>query len=111
VIKEDVQQLTSHILSQIDKKYGLNLSNDQKLLLALSLHLQPAMNRYRYKMNLRNPMLEEIKTKYPFSFEVALTGADSINEKMDISIHENEIGYMALHIQVALERQKKNAAN
>ncbi|MEW9676948.1 BglG family transcription antiterminator [Lentibacillus sp. L22] len=111
VLNEEVQQLTSNILSQIDETYALNLSKDQKLLLTLSLHLQPAINRYRYNMNLRNPMLQEIKTKYPFSFEVALTGAEVINEKMNISINENEIGYMALHIQLTLERQKKNATN
>lgn len=111
VINQDVQQLTNEILSRIDEVYALNLVEDKKLLLALSLHLQPAINRYRYNMNLRNPMLQEIKAKYPFSFEVALTGAEIINEKINISINENEIGYMALHIQVALERQKKKTTN
>src|SRR5699024_10064499 len=111
VINQDVQQLTNETLSRIDEIYALKLAEDKKLLLALSLHLQPAINRYRYNMNLRNPMLQEIKTKYPFSFEVALTGAEIINKKINISINENEIGYMSLHIQVAVERQKKETAN
>lgn len=111
VVNRDIQQLTSDILTRIDETYSLNLSKDKKLVLALSLHLKPAINRYRYKMNLRNPMLEEIKAKYPFSFEAALTGAEIINGRMNIFIDENEIGYIAMHIGAALERQKKNAAN
>lgn len=111
LIDEDIRQLTSDILNRIDEIYSLNLSNDKELILALSLHLKPAINRYIYEMNLRNPMLEEIKTKYPFSFNAALAGAEVIREELQISIDEDEIGYMALHIEVATERQKKNVRN
>lgn len=111
LIDKDIQKLTSNILNRIDDIYSLNLSNDKELILALSLHLKPAINRYIYKMNLRNPMLEEIKRKYPFSFNAALTGAEVIREELQISIDEDEIGYMALHIEVATERQKKSERN
>ncbi len=111
VLDEDIQQLTGSILERIDKIYSLNLCEDKDLMLALSLHLKPAISRYTYQMNLRNPMLEEIKNKYPFSFEAALTGADIIREKLDIIIDESEIGYMALHLEAALERQKKSERN
>lgn len=107
VIDRDIQQLAKDIVHRIDEKYFLNLYGDEELILALTLHLMPAINRYKYDMNLRNPMLSEIKSMYPLSFEAALSGAAVIEEKMDISIDEGEIGYMALHIEVALERQKK----
>ncbi|WP_182200243.1 BglG family transcription antiterminator [Paraliobacillus salinarum] len=108
VLEQDIQQLAKQVVNEIDRVYSLNISDDKELLLALSLHLKPAINRYMYQMNLRNPLLEEIKSKYPFSFEVALTGAEVINNKLDISIDENEIGYMALHLETAMERQRKN---
>ncbi|MBA4603554.1 BglG family transcription antiterminator [Thermoactinomyces mirandus] len=111
ILDEDIQQLTRNILKRIDKVYSLNLSEDKELVLTLSLHLKPAISRYKYQMNLRNPMLEEIKNKYPFSFEAALTGADVIMEILGISIDESEIGYMALHLEAALERQEKSERN
>lgn len=108
ILGEDIQQLTRNILDRIDKVYSLNLFEDKELILNLSLHLKPAISRYTYQMNLRNPLLEEIKNKYPFSFEAGLTGAEVIREKLGISIDESEIGYMALHLEAALERQKKS---
>lgn len=107
VIGDEVYDLAVNMVKRIDAKYAFELSGDEDLLRNLSLHLKPAINRYRYQMNIRNPMLEEIKTKYPLSFEAALIGTDVIYEKMNITVNEDEIGYLALHIEVAQERLKK----
>ena len=108
-LEDDIQQLTKEILRRMDDVYSLNLSEDNELMLSLSLHLEPAINRYKHQMNLRNPLLEEIKNKYLFSYEAALTiAAEVIKESLGITIDENEIGYIALHFEAALERQKQN---
>lgn len=111
-LEEDIRQLTREILQRIDSVYSLDFSEDNELILSLSLHLEPAINRYKYQMNLRNPLLEEIKNKYLFSYEAALTvAAGVIQEKFGITIDENEIGYIALHFEAALERKKQNEKN
>ncbi|NRR75150.1 transcription antiterminator [Tetragenococcus halophilus] len=108
-LENDIQQLTKEILRRMDNVYSLNLFQDNELMLSLSLHLEPAINRYKHQMNLRNPLLEEIKNKYLFSYEAALTiAAEVIKESLGITIDENEIGYIALHFEAALERQKQN---
>ncbi|MTW86016.1 PRD domain-containing protein [Virgibacillus dakarensis] len=108
VIDNDIQETVKEMVKRIDDEYGFHLANDEELLLAMSLHLKPAINRYKYKMNIRNPMLGDIKSKYRFSFDAALIGAQVVQEKMGVTIDENEIGYLTLHIEVAQERQKKN---
>ncbi|MED3653163.1 BglG family transcription antiterminator [Heyndrickxia sporothermodurans] len=108
VIDSDIQEMVKEMIKRIDDEYGFHLTNDEELLLAMSLHLKPAINRYKFKMNIRNPMLDEIKSKYPLSFDAALIGAQLVQEKINITIDENEIGYLALHIEVAQERQKRN---
>lgn len=65
-LENDIQQLTKEILRRMDNVYSLNLFQDNELMLSLSLHLEPAINRYKHQMNLRNPLLEEIKNKYLF---------------------------------------------
>lgn len=107
VIPEDVLNVAQSMIEAIDAQFYFNLKQDADLLSALCLHLKPAINRIKYNMNLRNPLLEEIKAKYPLSFEAALTGVEKIKEKYGIEFDENEIGYIALHIEVALERQKE----
>lgn len=109
LIDQEVREAAKEFVQHIDEVYDLSLSHDKELLLALSLHLKPAINRFRHKMNLRNPLLAEIKTKYPLSFEAALTSMEIISNKWQIEMDENEIGYIALHLEAALERMKKRS--
>ena len=67
--------------------------------------LKPAINRFRYGMNLRNPMLDSIKANYPVAFEAGVIAGMVLKEEMGLEIHENEIGYLALHIGAAMERR------
>src|SRR5699024_11787394 len=97
------------MLKRIKSKYSIKLNDDAKLLQAISLHLKPDLNLHKFNMNIRNPMLDEIKTKYTFSFNAALVGAQVLFEEMNISINEHEIGYLALHIELAQERKKKES--
>jgi lichenan operon transcriptional antiterminator len=99
-------QLVTDILAEIERVYRLELKDDKELIYGLGLHLRSAMNRLRYKMNLHNPMLQEIKKSYPFSFELAIAASEVIQTKNDIPINEDEIGYIAVHLEAALERSK-----
>ncbi|GIO23473.1 hypothetical protein J11TS1_20540 [Oceanobacillus sp. J11TS1] len=57
-------------------------------------------------MNIRNPMLEEIKKNYSLAFEAAISAGITIGKEMEVEIDENEVGYIALHIGAAIERRK-----
>ncbi|WP_169792857.1 BglG family transcription antiterminator [Lentibacillus amyloliquefaciens] len=108
LLDRETQVIVGKMVQRIDREYGLRLSGDQELFKNLSLHLEPAITRSRYQMNVRNPMLGEIRMKYPLSFEAALTAADVINERQNIKVNEDEIGYIALHLEAAQERAKSS---
>ncbi|CEI81935.1 putative licABCH operon regulator [Oceanobacillus oncorhynchi subsp. incaldanensis] len=111
VIDADTLKLAEQMIERIDNQYGFHLKEDKELKLALALHLKPAINRYQYQMNMRNPMLDEIKMNYPLSFEAALAGSEVLIEEKSITIKEDEIAYLALHIEVAQERRKQLVAS
>ncbi|MFD1413174.1 BglG family transcription antiterminator [Oceanobacillus jeddahense] len=111
VIDTDILRLAELIIERIDQQYDFHLQEDEELKLALALHLKPAMNRYQYQMNIRNPMLDEIKMNYPLSFEAAVAGSEVLIEEKSIQINEDEIAYLALHIEVAQERRKQILSN
>lgn len=106
VIEEDISVVVVEALDQIESKLNLGIHEDQELIIALSLHLKPAVNRYKYGMNIRNPMLEDIKKNYPLAFEAGVIAGLAINKHIGTEIDENEIGYLALHIGAAIERRK-----
>ncbi|GGN55178.1 BglG family transcription antiterminator [Oceanobacillus indicireducens] len=111
VIDAEILRLSEQIIKRIDQQYEFHLQEDEELKLALALHLKPAMNRYQYQMNMRNPMLDEIKMNYPLSFEAAVAGSEVLIEEKSIKINEDEIAYLALHIEVAQERRKQLLSN
>ncbi|WP_245719365.1 BglG family transcription antiterminator [Pelagirhabdus alkalitolerans] len=106
VLEPHIQKLTVAILDEIENRMSLGIRHDQELFLGLGLHLKPSINRYKYGMNIRNPMLNDIKVNYPLAFESAVIAGIVIEGEIDVSIDENEIGYLALHIGAAIERKK-----
>lgn len=106
IMDETIISLTENMLNAVEDRYALGISEDEELKLGLGLHLKPAMNRYKFNMNIRNPMLEDIKNNYPLAFEAGIIASLALNEELGVSIDENEVAYIALHIGAAIERKK-----
>ncbi len=107
MIDGEIYNLTVEILDHIEKGMQLGIRHDKELLVAFCLHLKPVINRFRYGMNLRNPMLDEIKSNYPLAFEAGILAGETIRKRLGFEIEENEIGYLAIHIGAAIERKKE----
>lgn len=108
IIDENVKNIVKKMIISIDREFNFGLINDKVLILELSLHLKPAINRHKYGMNIRNPFLEEIKAKYPLAFESAIIATKTLQKEIGILIDENEIAYIAIHIGAAMERNATN---
>jgi lichenan operon transcriptional antiterminator len=106
LVGESHYQLVANILSEINRVYRIDLREDHELIYGLGLHLRSAINRLKYRMNLRNPMLTEIKRNYPFSFELGIVAAEIIQNNSELVVNEDEIGYIAIHLEAAVERMK-----
>lgn len=106
LINPETHQLIDAILEKIEDKMDLKINRDKELIVALGLHLKPAINRYKYDMNIRNPMLKDIKRNYPLAYEAGIIAGLAIEEHTGSKINENEIGFLALHIGAAMERRK-----
>lgn len=106
VIEDDILQLVDFVLAKMEEKLDLGISKDEELIFGMSMHLKPAVNRIKYGMNIRNPMLQEIKNNYPLAYEAGIIAGLAIKEYTEIEMDENEIGYLALHIGAAMERKK-----
>ncbi|ODA08197.1 PTS sugar transporter [Paenibacillus peoriae] len=103
---DEVGSIVSCILNKLQKELNWDFNHDVEFIQALTLHIRPAMNRLRYKMNIRNPLLNEIKVNYPAAFEGALIASKCINNFLNLEVGEHEVAFIALHIGVALERMK-----
>ncbi|MGS0904013.1 BglG family transcription antiterminator [Bacillus altitudinis] len=106
MLDEEHFRLTHQLLGYVEEHMSLDIQTDKELIVGLSLHLRSAIHRFRYDMNIRNPYLSDIKRHYPIAFEAGVYMGRWLKEKENVEIHEDEIGYLALHIGAAIERTK-----
>jgi lichenan operon transcriptional antiterminator len=106
IIDQQIYDIVTEIIDTVDEELCLHIKDDQELFVALSLHLRPAIHRFHYGINLPNPLLDDIKAKYPAAFQAAVIAGMVLKRKLNIEINENEMGYLALHLGAAMENQK-----
>lgn len=99
--------MAKEIINIAQNVLALDLSGDQQLLTGLILHLRPTINRLKYGLTLRNPILNEIQENYPEIYGVAWMTSIVFEKYVGTRVNEEEIGYIALHIGAAVERAKK----
>lgn len=73
------------------------------------LHMIPFVNRLKSGLSIHNPILDDVKKKYSFAFELAAIGLAAVGANLHVSISEDEISYFALHLILALERRQESS--
>jgi len=99
--------LTRKIIEKAEIELGIYLEDDEQLLVGLVRHLEPTIHRIKLDLDIRNPLLEEIKENYSRLFEVSKECAKILAEEEDIEVPESEAGYIAMHLGSAVERKRK----
>ena len=102
--KKHVKNLVNIILKEIHEKLSIDFTNDEYLIDGLTLHLNIALARIHFQMNIRNELLEMIKNDYPLAFQMGVIAGKILEQYDNVKINENEIGYIALHFGAALSR-------
>lgn len=85
------------------RESGISLLKKSKLLIGLYKHLRPAVMRIKMKMEIRNPLLQEMKEKYPKWMILAEKAAKPLEDELKTKLPEAEIAYLAMHLGAALE--------
>lgn len=91
-------------IMSISNCLGIKLYDDKELFKNLSLHLEPAIRRMKFGLKSDNPLLERIKYEYTGIYSAVLTSIDELEKECGISFDTNEIGYICLHIVIAVNR-------
>lgn len=99
-VDEKLIEVIGEIVSYISKKTQTELN--EHIHIALTDHLAFAIKRAGQDMYFHNPFLYETKEIYPVEYELAEYAIDLIHRKLGVDLGEDEIGFVALHINSAL---------
>ena len=101
-IDKNIEDYTKNIISLVSQESGINFYEDILLYEHLASHINTTLNQIKNNVNIKNPILEDIKGKYYFLFNIVL---DVIKNNIYKDITEDEVGYITLYFQVSLERK------
>lgn len=94
--------IIQYVVNSIKDIYNLNLYDD-KYYVRFCLHINNVLIRGYTGHTIRNPMTETIKSSAPLVYEISVTIAALIKDKVFYNIGEDEIAYISFHIGGTIE--------
>lgn len=98
---------TEEAILYISRNKGREL--DENIHITLLDHLAFTIERLNNNIIIANPFLYETKILYEDEFKLAEDVLEIINDRMNISLPESEVGFIAMHIHAALHNEKNTS--
>ena len=110
-VGNDALVFYNKLLRNIYKYSHIDLFDDDELRTSLLNHIVPFLTRYENNNQIEKSELMDIRNQYPMAYDLASSGLYHLTiDKGQAAVSEAETGYFALHIALALEKRKLNAA-
>lgn len=74
------------------------MKDDKQLVIVLTDHITFAYKRLKQNQIISNPFAMETKHLYSEAYDIATQVIQRLNEKLDVTFPDDEIGFIALHI-------------
>lgn len=104
LIDENLHEIATEMIRLSSQIFSLKFTFSQSLYHDLILHLKPMMNRLAYKIEIKNPLLDEIKDEFPELMILLKLVVLKIRLNYKLPpIREDEISYIAVYFQAAIE--------
>lgn len=101
-VDEEVLSACSEIVLKASESLGELQPN---IFVVLSVHIDFAIKRIKENIQIENPLMEEIEILYPKEYAVAIEGKKLLEKRLNMSICDEEAGYIALHLNAARTSQ------
>ncbi|WP_121661840.1 BglG family transcription antiterminator [Metabacillus litoralis] len=103
-ITEKYTTLVVEIIQKMSSVLKVDLTKDKKLFEGLVSHIIPMIYRMKTGIIVKNPLLNQIKDEYSVMMGVSWFVTSIIEEAFDVHLTEDEVAFMMVHFQAALER-------
>lgn len=106
-----IQSYIDRLIELMQQRIHVPFNEDSILQQNLYNHFSKAYLRITQNIYLNNPLVIEIKKLYPFVFNTLFEAIDKLAVDTDIEMSEDEIAFLTIHFQAAIERRTKTQLN
>lgn len=96
--------IISELVTIVEQRSGKTIERSTVDYVRLITHLRFAVDRIRQQKSIQNPLLDRVKTMIPEAYELASELAEYISSRLEVTVPEDEIGYMAMHVYRLLQQ-------
>lgn len=102
-----IYELIHTLIMSYEEDIRRQLLQDEELIHGLSTHLEPTIIRLKNQLPIYNPLLSQIKEMYHDIFEQTKEACRCMEKAYNCHVSEDEVGFITMHIQASLEREKQ----
>ena len=106
VVPPEAWDVASEMIRRVEECFGFDLSDDFELRMNLATHVAPLSVRLRYGMQMKNPLLTDIRQRFAVAYSMAQEASAVLAARYGRAPSEDEVGYIALAFALSLERLK-----
>ncbi|WP_311315299.1 PRD domain-containing protein [Clostridioides sp. ZZV15-6383] len=104
-ILSESEKVSSIMIENMSQFLNINLKNDDLLQRSLASHVRPMLNRLRYDIQIKNPLLGEIQERFSDVLGLCMMTIKIMPEYDSLkNISIDEVSYLATYFQAAIER-------
>lgn len=92
----EVLKLTDELIKRITAELDTKLNSS--LIITLSDHIAFAIQRQKQGVQLANPLMDSIRDSFPEELALGRYCVEQIKEKLGAELHNDESGFIAMHI-------------
>ncbi|MGR0319223.1 BglG family transcription antiterminator [Agromyces sp. ZXT2-3] len=98
-------EVVREIVARISRDWLVELGDD-RFIERLALHVENLAARAAEQSYSRNPLTASIKSAYPMIYDLAVYLASELARLEGITVNDDEIAYLAMHLGAQLERTR-----
>jgi transcriptional antiterminator len=91
--------IINDVINSLERRTGREIDKESIDYVRLITHVRFALDRVEKNIPIKNILLSDIKEKFRESYKLAKEIAEEIDKGFKIKLPEDEIGYLAIHIE------------
>lgn len=106
-VSQKLEVLIERSIQKMSELVQVNLEEDQQLKEALIAHIPSAIFRMSNQIGSQNSLIDAIRDEYAVTFRTTVIAMNEIEEAYQINLTDDEIGFIMVHFQCAIERNTR----
>lgn len=104
-ITDFTRMVFDEFCNEVFDKYSINFKESETLSNKMLLHIEFMNRRVIGGYELKNPIVDDVKTKFPFAFEISMMIVPILFKYKRVYITEDEISYLTVYVAHFLENE------